>query len=356
MIKKILAIILSSLFIFTMACSKNHEKKAYEEAEKILYDNKTSVEVANNYMLALASNDLEGMKYLSNKDLAESLNIKKQDDFMNIVGFRVEESGQRGDSGLYKYTVCKSKEKSPNATLEEYSLVVNKVDNEYKVEKVIASPKYSAFYKDKNIKIRFEDEVKINTLINLDSILDTAYSKQNKGDISQVSVPKAEFGVLSFNFSGEKVALSTKDDKNSYVGIIEIDDSQKTMNVEEQENLQEKSSDDKDKIVGKKLTTLDIYDNCEIKKIQFTKDDSHVAVTYNINGVDRFKFYKTSGDIIPLTLEDTFTEDTYSLIFKSYQDDEILFNVEGVKESNKVRQDLLGSYKISLKDFKLTKI
>ncbi|MGL5245377.1 MAG: hypothetical protein ACRC7R_09415, partial [Sarcina sp.] len=338
MIKKSLAIILSSLFIFTMGCSKNSDKKANDVAQKVLFDNKISMEIANNYMAALAKGDLQGLKYLSNKDLADGLVIKP-DNSMNVVGLRMEESSQRGDSGLYKYIVCKSKDDSANASLEEYYVTVKKAEENYKVDSVKAIPKYSAFDENKSIKLRTKDEVKLNTLVNLKNIPDTDYPKINKGDVSKVDVPKNEFGVLSFSFSGEKIAISTKDGKSSYACVIEIDDAKQTIANGKKEEHGKKQLNEDEKIVGKKITTLDIYDSNNIKELKFTKDDSHVVVVCDVNGATRFNFYKASGEFIPLKLENSFKIDTYNLIFKSYQDDEILFDVEGVKASKEVRQD-----------------
>lgn len=364
--KKALLCAISVLMIFTGGCAtkSNHSEVVQQEMQSLAFDNVIAVGISTNFMQALSIGDVEGMRSISTKDLSEGLYVNL-DDSIKVTGVRMEESTQKGIKGLYKYTVSKTKEGSTLAYLETYYLNVSKEDGEYKVSSCKSVPQYEIFKEGTQLKMRKEDSVEINNVIKMRNIPTAAYSKINEGDVDKILVPTNDYGVVGISFTGQKVAATTIDGVKSYICLIDVDDAKATIGQSTgqggegsgEEASTQGEKEDKDKLIGKKITTLDLYTDAKVANFMFSKDDAYVAVNYNtVNGVRRFKFYQSKGDIVDLKLEETFNDDDYNLVYKDCKDNYVYFSVTGVKNATGVVQNLLGSYKISTKDFKLIKL
>ena len=366
--KKAVLCVLSALMIFTGGCTNKseHPEIIQKEMQSLAFDNVIAIGIASNFMQALSIGDVEGMRSVSTPELSDGLHVNL-DDSIKVTGVRMEESTQKGIKGLYKYTVAKSKEGSTLSSLETYYLNVSKEDGEYRVSSCKSVPQYEVFKEGTQLKMRKDDNVEINNVIKMRNVPNAAYSKSNKGDIDKLLVPTNDYGVVGISFTGQKVAATTVDANSvkSYICLIDVDDAKATIgqntgqggesNGEEASTKEEQ--DDKDKLIGKKITTLDIYKDAKVANFMFSKDDAYVAVNYDtVNGVRRFKFYQSRGDLVDLKLEETFNEDEYNLVYKDCKDNYVYFEVTGVKRATEVVQNLIGSYKISTKDFKLTKL
>lgn len=363
--KKLLFVILI-LTIFVTGCTFNNRRdtnNGENEVDTLSFDNDIASGISRNYMSAMAIGDMKGMRELASADLAKGLTLQPDNTF-KITGIRLEETSQKGLNAVYKYTVSKGKIGEPVASLEHYYVKVKKDNDEYKVSSVKSVLLYEVFKVEKHLKIRTDDNVEVNNITKLKNLPNLVYPKQNKGDIAKISVPKDDYGSIGISFTGHKVGISTTKENDTYVCIIEIDDAiptdTKGGNIDKNENKEsnniEDLLEDEDKLVGKKIVTLDVYSNVKVTSLMFTSDDTHIAVNYNKGGVNRFDFFESNGDLIDLKLKNIFAEDKYHLMFRDYKDQEIFFSIEGVKDADGVDQSLIGSYKISIKDFKLTKL
>lgn len=368
MIKKIIAsFIIGSLFLFT-GCNSiknkvNNDKDLKESAKSIYFNNKIANSVAEDYMEALKNEDLDKIKNLSYKDIEKNIAISPSKD-LEITGIKKAGVDQLGNRTIFKFYVTKTKKGEPKASLEQYYLEVKKTeDGEYKISELKSSDLYDIFL-DKNkdkLKIRKDDEVEINTLIDLKSVPDKIYPKANVIDIAKVDVPKDSFSALEISFSGEKVAISTYKDGDSYIGVLDVDDAKEASSKEGESEggKDEGGKDDKkddDKTLGKKITSLDILTGCKISSLNFSDDDGYVVANYIKGDITRFKVYKNDGSIVSLRLDDIFAEDEYNLIYEKIKDNNIIMHVTPKVNSGNNGSDLIGRYKISLKDFKLEKL
>lgn len=353
--------VLLALMILNGGCTtqSEHSESIQQGIQTLAFDNVIAIGIASNFMQALSIGDVEGMRSISTSDLKEGLFVNL-DDSIKVTGVRMEESTQKGVKGLYKYTVAKTKEGSTLSYLETYYLNVSKEEGEYRVSSCKSIPQYEVFKEGTQLKMRKEDNVEINNVIKMRNIPSAAYSKSNKGDIDKLVVPTKDYGVAGISFAGQKVAVTTIDGVKSYICVIDVDDAQATSGEpqgEGEEASTKEEKDDKDKLIGKKVTTLDIYKDAQVANFMFSKDDAYVAVNYDTtNGVRRFKFYESKGNLVDLNLEETFNEEDYNLIYKDCKNNYVYFQVTGVKNAKEVVQSLIGSYKISTKDFKLTKL
>lgn len=375
--KKFIIGMLSFLMIFTCGCYRSEQETA-EQREEIInlsFDNNIASSIADTYMNAFAIGDVKGMKSLGSQEFQKGFDGEINTN-VEVLGIRQENSNQNGLSALYEYTIIKAMKNEPRAYLQSYYLTIGKENDTYKVESTKAVSQYEVFRERDQLKIRKEDEVEIANIMLMKNLPDAVYSQSDSGDVVMLKVPNKEYGPVGISFTGQNVALSTTDGLSTYVGIVEIDESTQTATQSSsgQSGSQGQSqgsgsssgaSQDKnqgepiyfDKLVGKSISTIDIYSNISLKNIVFSKDDSYIAVNYeNENSVTRFKFYKVTGDIVALDLDSTFSPNKYNLIYKDYKDDEVYFDVTGVKNAEGIVEKLLGSYKISTKDFKINKL
>ena len=275
-------------------------------------------------MEALKSNDLEKIKRLSDKEVDKNIIISPSKE-LEITGIKQVGSAQLGNKTMFKFYVTRTKEGEPKADLEQYYLEVRKTEEgEYKVSELKSTELYSVFLDKDKLKIRKDDDVEINTLIDLKSIPDKIYPKVNVIDVAKVDVPKEAFSAVEISFSGDKVAISTYKGEDSYIGVVDVEDAQETASKEGEDEGGKEDEKNDDKTLGK-------------------------------NGT-RFKVYQSGGSIVSLELDDIFAEEEYNLIYERIQDNNIIMNVTPIIKSNNTESGLIGRYKISLKDFKLEKL
>ncbi|MDZ5254747.1 hypothetical protein [Clostridium sp. LIBA-8841] len=360
MVRKIIATLIMGLMFFSVGCNKvNTTIKESEDlrksVESIYFDNQIAKSIAEKYMEALKSKDLNTIKSLSNKEIDKKIIIEPSKE-PEITGIQQIGLSQLGNKAMFKFKVTRAKRGEPIAELEEYYLEVQKnQEEEYKVSKLKATQLYNVFEEKEKLKLRKDDEVEVNTLIDIKSIPDKAYPKVNVIDITKVDVPKDAFSAVEIAFSGDKVAISTYKGEDSYIGVIDVDDAKKTA-ASEGEDEGKKEDKDKGKPLGKNLTTLDILSGCKISSLNFSDDDGYVVANYVKGNSTRFKVYQSRGDIVALELDDIFAENEYNLIYEKIKDNNIIMNVTPTNNSGEARNELTGRYKISLKDFKLQKL
>lgn len=359
MIKKVIAPLIIGLLFFSVGCNRvnravNESEELKNSVESIYFNNEIAISVAEEYMDALKRNNLEKIKRLSNNEIDKNIIINPNKE-LEITGIKQVGAAQLGNKSMFKFDVTRAKYGEPKADLEQYYLEVGKSeDEEYKVSKLKATQLYSVFLDGEKLKIRKDDDVEINTLIDLKSIPDKAYPKVNVIDIAKVDVPKEAFSAIEISFSGDKVAVSTYKGEDSYIGVVDVEDAKQTATKEGEDEGQKEEKEDK--TLGKKITTLDILNGCKVSSLNFSDDDGYIVVNYVKGNGRRFKVYQNNGSIVALELDDIFAEEEYNLIYEKIQDNNIVMNVTPIVNSKDTESGLIGRYKISLKDFKLEKL
>lgn len=361
MIKKWFCAFLGLFMFLSIGCRTNlgsseNAEDFKKSVKSIYFNNEFAMSIADKYMEAFKEQDLNTIKALSAREIDKNIIIEPSGE-IKVTGIKEEGVSQMGGKAMFKYDVTRAKEGEPKAYLEEYYLEIDKTpEEEYKVSMFKAVPKYNIFKEKEKLKIRKDDDVEINTLIELKNIPDRAYPKVNVIDIAKVDVPKDEFSAVGLSFTGEKVAISTYSGNNSYIGVVEIEDAEGTAAEEGKDEGDKKEGDDKSKTVGKKIVTLDVLQGARITNLNFSDDDGYVVVNYKKDNSRRFKVYQSNGDIVALELDDIFSETAYNLVYKKIQDNNIILDVTPVDGSSEADNTLTGKYKISLKDFKLQKL
>lgn len=379
--KKGLCYILAIMMLMTAGCKSQKEKG---QTEGTNFDIKVASNLVETYMKALTKEDYETISRMYTKDLAKEMKKGGTTD-MKIRGYNVSETNEIGRSGLFKIKVTRSSESKSAASLDETTIRVVKDGAEYKISEIDSVYEKEAFLQGspgqlgqmQGIRLRSKDNVKTNLIINLESIPQYAFEKNDKANIYKIPVPKNNFGTLSFSYNGERIAISTYE-KDSFIGVVNIDESMATQggasgggeggNGGGQGGAQggagggqggdQGGQGAREKPIGKETKALDLIRDSKIDFITFSLDEKYVLAQYTGAAKNKcIRVYKVdSGDLIPVKFEDSYPIDKVDVIFSSFDKEVLNYEVVPRGTLDKNQADVLGKYQLNFKDFKIKKI
>lgn len=355
----VLVMLMSIMFI---SCKANDKIKELNENQEDKFNSKIATQTVKNYLEAISKGDINTVKRLSVESMWDkSLEFISSD--INICGYNIEDSNELKDSLLVKAKVSRVSNKDSRANLDSYSIKVIKEDaEEYKISDINVTTEKEAFYEDEEIRIRNKDNVKTNLLIDKSGIPQYGFSKNDKGSMMKISIPKTNFGVIAFSFSGDRIAVSTYD-KDSFVAIIKLDESLMVQGGSSSEETGGANGGSKgsskvkvrETPVGKEITSLDILKDTMIKNLCFSLDEKYFMTQYEVKdkGMGVRVYDVDKGNLLNIDLEKEFPIEEFNVTFYSFDKDGMIFDVSAKEGKDREKQ---GRWKIELKDMKLTKM
>ncbi|MDW8801655.1 hypothetical protein P8V03_10875 [Clostridium sp. A1-XYC3] len=362
----IVIIFVSCAFV---GCKSNKKEQAKESTET--FDMKAATNVTETYMKYLMKGDIENSKKFYSKELLKS-SAPEENKSLKIFGYNLSDTSEVGKSGVFKLRVSRSDVTKPFASLDEYSIKISKEDTDYKINETNNNVQKEAFIEGDQIRLRNKNNVSTNLVIDLGSIPNFAFSKDDKSNIDKIPVPRAKFSIINFAYGGDNLALATED-KDSYIALIKIDESlavqsDKGGGGDEQggggngggakAGQDTGGSKTKEKPIGKEITTLDLLRDSRVELISFSPEEKHVTVQYTKPGVGHcIRIYKMDGgDMIPFKFEEKYPLDKVDVVISSYDKDTINYDVIPKKAGDKTVNNIIGKWQLSLKDFKEKKM
>jgi hypothetical protein len=350
-----------------IGCKSNKKEESKESTET--FDMKAATNVTDTYMKYLMKGDMDNSKRFYSKELAKS-SAPEENKNLKIFGYNLSDTSEVGKSGVFKLRVSRSDVTRPFASLDEYSVKVSKEGTDYKVSETENSVQKEAFTDGDQLRLRNKNNVSTNLVIDLGSIPNFAFSKDDKSNIQKIPVPRTRFSVVNFAYGGDNLAIATED-KDSYIALIKIDESlavqgDKGGGGEEggkegggKSGESTGGSKTKEKPIGKEITNLDVLKDSKVELISFSPEEKHVAVQYTSqSGAGHcIRIYKMDGgDMIPFKFEDKYPLDKVDVVISSYDKDAINYDVIAKKPGDKTVANSIGKWQLSLKDFKEKKM
>ncbi|ACA56288.1 head-tail adaptor protein [Clostridium botulinum] len=368
--KKIIIFLIFTTTISLFGCKKNKEDTKVTND----FDIKIATNLLNSYMESLIEENMEGAQKLYSKKLKKD-KIKKENKDVKIKGYTTEEINEVGKSALFIAKVVSVNVKEPYTSVEEYKIRVIKEENEYKIDEVNISIDKEAFTKNNRIRYRNKNNVKTELIIKPSTLPDYAYAKDDKANIEKLTVPKKNIGPMSLSYSENFIAISTYD-KNSYIGIITIDESKAVQGGQDQGDqgsqgdqggvgggeAGQKGTDIMEEIgekpIGKEISSLDLLKGSKIDFMVFSPDEKFIAVQYETSDKTKnIRIYQAdSADIIPFKMEDKFPLSKVNVTLSSFATDSIIFNVSSKEKNDKNSNEFIGKWQLDLKEFKVKKM
>ncbi|KEI09985.1 hypothetical protein Z957_03335 [Clostridium sp. K25] len=358
-VKKYTSYALIFLTVFMLVGCNN---KQYENVkEKDVFDMKIATNIVEKYF-----NYLELDKY---KDAGDMLIGKAKTNTKDITpsdlklrGHRIVGIMESGGEGNFKIDVMKSNISKPETQILEYVITVIKSGMDYKISNVNSVLMKEVFQSFNQLRLRKENQVDNLLVTSMDGIMGYTYTKGDNGKLVSEIVPKKYFGMCALNYSGDTLAITTRD-KNCFLGLIILDD---TMQTQGQPTDQEKGSEQsgagqnakmiKEKPIGKQLIPCDILKDTTIENMIFSQDDKLLVIQYK-KGNDRCikVFDKENGDQIPTIFEEEYPLGKVDVVFKDFQKDKMRYNVVEKGKEDKGHQ-YVGEWELDLKNYKISKI
>lgn len=366
-IKRFLSYILIPCFIVTFSACKTEKKEAPKEQ-----GNEFEIKVAQNivdvYMKALMREDTENAKKLYTKELAEKTKETGKSD-LKVKGYSIEETSEVGRSGFFKVKVARMSLTQPLATLDDCSIKIVKEGTDYKINDVKNETEKEAFFENDALRVRSKNNIKNSLLIDSSGFPQYTFSKDDKGNLSKQVVPRNKFSVMNFGYEGERIAVSTYD-KDSYVGIVQIDESTPTQGGDgdggQSQGDQSKGGDKaqgaapmaREKPLGKEITSLDLIKDSRVEFMTFSDGEKYILVQYDKSNVGRcIRVYNTeNGDLIKVKFEDKFPFGKVEIVFSSFDKDALNFDVIQKDMKDKTASEQAGKYQMDLVSFKIKRL
>jgi len=373
-IRKVTLYILSLCLIVTVSACKT-EKKEMQKNEENEFEIKVAQNVVDVYMKALMKDDIENAKKLYSKELAEKTKETEKSD-LKIKGYSIEETSEVGRSGFFKVKVARMSLSQPIATLDECSIKVEKEDAEYKINEVKNETEKEAFLENETLRVRSKNNIKTNLLIDSSSFPQFVFSKDDKGNLTKQVVPRNKFSVMNFGYEGERIAISSYD-KDSYIGIIKIDESMATQGGGgggeggqgngggEQGGKSgggqgaQGGTMTREKPIGKEMTSIDLLKDAKVEFMTFSEGEKFLVVQYNKPTLGRcIRVYDTdSGELVKEKFEEKYPYGKVEIVFSSFDKDAMNFEVIQKDMNDKSAAEIAGKYQINLKeDFKIKRL
>jgi len=338
-------------------------QKTQESSEANTFDIKSATNVVNTYMKYLMKEDYENGKKLYSGDLLSKI-TPMTDGEMKVKGFNMSEINEVGKSGVIKVRVTRTNLKKASASLDEYTFKVIKDGAEYKISEIASSAEKEAFYEDGGIRFRSKDNIKTNLIIDSSGIPQYAFSKDDKANVYKLPVPKNNFSNISFSYGGDKLGICTYD-KNSYLGIIKIDESLAVQGGDEAGGAGGGGGGEggkagsnimpREKPIGKEISSVDVLRDSKVEFMTFSLDEKFMLAQYNRTNMGRcIRIYKAdSGELIPVKFENNYPIDKVEIIFSSFDKGVVYYEVIPKGNIGKNEADIIGKWMLDLKEFKV---
>lgn len=314
---------------------------------------------------------------------AQGTNTGSNTNQLRVRGYSVDETSEIGQSGFFKVKVARSDLNRPSAVLDETSIKVKQEGAEYKISDVKNDTDKEAFFESNALRLRSKNNVNTNLIIDVGSLPQYTFSKDDKANLNKQPIPKDAFSIMAFGYEGERLAISTYGKNGAYIGIVKIDESQATQGggggggggqggggqgggggggqggggQQGGSNTQPR-----EKPIGKEMTSLDLLPNTRIDFLTFSMGEKYLLAQFTKQGSGSGKslrVYSTdSGELIPFKFEDKYPMGKVDVIFSSFDKDVLNYEVipAGGGSNNRNTTEYTGRWQLSLKDFKTKKL
>lgn len=360
--KKFMSCILALSISFSVVACQKQESGSKTTSSN--FDIKIASNVVETYMKYLLKNDYKSAESLYSDELLKKT-TKSDISSLKMFGYFISETDEVGKDASIKVRVARGAADSPNSTLDEYTIKVKKQDKDYKIDEIKSNTEKEAFYQNGTLRMRSKDNTNTNLLIKMNGLPQYTFSKDDKANAFKMVVPRNNFGVTSFSYDGDSLAISSTS-KDAYVCIVKIDETMATEAGDQSQGggqgggqgEQGQGTLIQEKPITKKVTSIDYLKDSSIQFMTFSQDNKLVLIQYSKTGVGRcIRVYKAdSGELIPTKFEELYPLDKVEVVYSSFDKDVLNYEVLPKSSTDQSVGNYIGKWQLSLKDFKSKKV
>jgi uncharacterized membrane protein YgcG len=370
-LKKILRIIMAVFIMVNLTSCKgektNEEGQESKESQES-FDINIATNILNTYMGYMYSGDIERAKDLYSEKISEK-GIEPYPTDLKILSYKTDEVNEVGRSGVFKVKVVRGAADKVISVLDNYNIKIELNDKEYKLTEIGSNTEKEAFLEGEGIRLKDKNSVKNNLIVDMSGIPYYAFPKNDGSMINKAPVPRKSFGMMAFSYNGERIAVSTKDENSSYLGIIQIDETGASQGGAAaggggtgdgggEGGGGGSSLIIKEPPVGKDITSLDIIKDGNIETMAFSLEEKVIMAQYKIKGKGTsLRVYDVeSGELVDFKFEEKFPIDKVDVVFSSFDKDVLNFEVKEKEATGKDGSEMLGKWQLDLKEFEVKKL
>lgn len=367
---------MAAIIMVNFTACKGAKSNGEAQESKESFDINIATNILNSYMGYMYNGDIERGKELYSKELFEK-GIEPYPTDLKILGFKTDEVNEVGRSGVFKVKVVRGAPDRVVSILDNYNIKIELKEKEYKITEITTDTEKESFLEGEGIRLKDKNNVKNNLIVDMSGIPYYAFPKNDAAMINKAPVPRKNFGMIVFSYNGERVAITTKDEKNIYIGIIKIDETGAMQGggggggggTAAGGNGAGNSNGGggggggssliiKEPPMGKEITSLDILQNATIESIAFSLEEKVIMTQYKTEGKGTtLRVYDVeSGELVDFKFEEKFPIEKVDVIFSSFDKEALNFEVKEKEGAGKDAADLLGKWQLDLKKFQVKKL
>lgn len=358
--KSLIVIIMLTISILT-GCSKVEDK---DDVAINLFDMQKANNIVKDYLNNVISGNLDAANNLLSEELVSS-NKNTGEGVSKIISFKSDESIEGSNYAYFIYNIVRSSDVEPKSDLENITFKIKKQHNEYKIDEIKSKSEKEIYTKGNGLRVIGEEGGKSSLIISLSNLPKDTYLKDNNIMLYKDIVPKQSFGKVCLSFTGKRIAITTTDNKDSYICIAYIDEALMTSAQPGNEGGNSGASlgtenidvleDALEKPIAQKLVTIDLLKDSEVTKFVFSEEEDILQVNYNNKyNKERVRLYKSdNGELIQTELDTMFPQEKYNISNGKFEEDVFKFKVttsEGQQEA------LSGEYILDLENLEINKL
>lgn len=333
--KKVILFILCLVTITNLLLGCKKQEKQSSNIE--IFDPKKAMDIADEYLTCISHNEIEKANKLCTEDLLKNNKTISLGN-TKIISYTTDNLIESTDSAYVIYDVIRSAKDNPKCDLDNYSIKVIKVGNEYKINEVKAINKKEVFVKDNMLRVTEESGGQSSLIIKLNDMPKDVYLRENRIMIYKEEMKSLEFGVVSLSYKGDKIAMASIGDNGTLISVANLDESKQAFGNNGgapgiQSNSQNSQQDSTEKAIAKKVVHLDVLNDVDVESLIFTGASKQLVVEYlNKSKTSRLAIYKADdGTLMNLNIDKKFPENEYSVKFNSLDKASVLVDVSFIK-------------------------
>lgn len=336
------------------ACTASSKEK-FDDIEKEIQEGrvhdfqlKIAENIINNYFLFLLNDNYRNLNQLYSEEI-KVLNIHKNDTNLKLRGYSIEEMSEIGKSAEFKVRVSYNDIEKPLAMANEYQIRVIKENELYRISQINEIPNKEIFLENNTVRLRDNNAVRSYLIVD-DAGIPKYITSDEKGEkYSKIENNLKKYRSLNLNYNGNKICFS-KEEEDCYLATLDINEVMLF-------NKDEKSQSAREEPIGDNIKTLDYLKNANVEYAVFSTDNRFLAVQFTHEGVKRVKiYYASSGEEIPLEIEEKLNLKNINVHFKSFHRDMVNLEVLPLDMKNLKESNLYGIWKLEIDNLKFHKI
>ena len=364
--KSILYLIIIMVVFNILSCSKTTNTNQSEENKFYI---KKAESLIDNYMRSMISEDQGAMnKLLTTQLLKTSKTIEKSS--IKVKGYKLDETTEVGDTAIFKVKVTSTSLNGSKSSIDNYVFKVVIENFNYKISEVKTVLEKECYFENYGLRIRNKSAVESQLLIDSDGIPQFGFAKEDKSKALKLELPRTNFQNITFDYSGDNLAISIVD-KLAFIGIVKVaNDSVET--AASQGGVGQNGGGDKkqdpgqpikggsmrEKPVGKELTVLDALKDCKVDFMVFSPDEKYLLVQYTNKDTRKcLRIYDANkGELISFMFEDNFNIDNLDIKYSYFEKETLNFEVTPKEDKKELEKQVAGLWQLDLKKFKAKKV